>query len=93
MAPHKGNIDGDIKGVLIREVKLSNESFLIDVLGSKQKVLFIFDDMRHVVIGAIAPVADVDIFWTGLNGMAVNNGTKGTELIFMVDWLKEGIRI
>ena len=62
MASYEGDIYSDIESVLLWKVKLPHKPFLMDVLSSKQKVLVILNDMRHVVIGAIAPVADIDIF-------------------------------
>ena len=51
------------------------------------------EDMGHVVILAIASVADVDILRAGCDGMPVNNGAKGTKLILTVNWLQQSIRI
>ena len=50
MAPHKSDIYSDVKCLIIREIKLSHESFLMDVLCSEQEILFILEDMSHVII-------------------------------------------
>lgn len=88
IAFHEGYVDGNIEGVLVRKVKLSNEPLLVHVLGSKQKVLFVFNNMSHVVIRAIAPVANINVFRTGRNGMSVNNGTEGAKLVLTVNRLQ-----
>ena len=89
MTPDQSDINSNIKCLIIGEVKLSYEPFLMDVLCSKKKKLSILDYVSHVVVRAIAPVTDVDILRSGYNGMSVNNGAKGTKFVLLVNRLQK----
>ena len=76
MTPDQSDINSNIKCLIIGEVKLSYEPFLMDVLCSKKKKLSILDYVSHVVVRTIAPVTDVDdIVNNGWHFFLKQNGT------------------
>lgn len=65
----------------------------MDVFGTKQKILAFFYHMRHVIIRAISPVANKDIFGARHCDMAVCHVTEGPEFILLMNRLDQSIRI
>lgn len=70
-----------------------DKPFLMDILCTEQKILSIFNDMRHIVVRAIPPVPNIDILraWTG--PVPVHDGTESPEFVFLMDWLKQYVRV
>ena len=88
LSSHEGYVNRNVEGVLVRKVEISNKPLLVHVLASEQKVLFVFNNVGHIVIRAIAPVADIDVFRSVRNGMSVNNGAEGAKLVLVVNRLQ-----
>ena len=62
MAPDQCDSDINIERFLIWKIKIADQSFEMDILGTEQEILSLFHNMCHVVIRAIAAVTDIDIF-------------------------------
>lgn len=88
MTADQGDIYLNVKGIRVRKIKISNKPFGMDVFGTEQKILVLFHDMSHVVIRAIAPVTDKDIFRAGQHGVPVYHVAESPELIFLVNRLE-----
>ena len=93
MAPDQCDSDINIEGFLIWKIKITDQSFGMDILGTEQEMLSLFHNMCHVVIRAIAAVTDIDIFYSIQNIVPVNNITESTEFIFAADGLDQRIRV
>ena len=93
MAAYKGNVDRNVKGIRIREIKIPNKPFGMDVFCAEEEILAFFQHMRHVVIGTVSPVADKDIPGPGPGIVPVNHITESPEFILLVDRLDERVRI
>lgn len=65
----------------------------MDILGTKKEALSVFDHMGHIVVRAVSPVSDIDVFCAWGDRMPVNNGAEGAEFIFVMDGLEEGVGI
>lgn len=61
MAPRQSDGHLNIEGFRLREFKIPNQTFGMDILCAEKEILFLFHNMCHVIVGAIAPVANVDI--------------------------------
>ena len=92
MAPDQYDADINIEGFRIWKIKIADQSFGMDILGTEQEILSLFHNMCHVVIRAIAAVTDIDIFYSIQNIVPVNNITESTEFIFAADRLDQRIR-
>ena len=93
MASDQCDSDINIEGFLIWKIKIADQSFGMDILGTEQEILPLFHNMCHVVIRAIAAVTDIDIFSSVQNIVPVNNITESTEFIFAADGLDQRIRV
>lgn len=93
MAADDGDMDGNVKRIIIREFKISDKAFFMDVFCTEKEKLPLSDHMCHVVIGAVSPVTDKDGFATKRIPIAVNHVTEGPEFIFLVDRLDDGVRV
>ena len=93
MAADDSDIDGDVKGICIREVKLLYKAFGMDVLCAEKEELALLNHMCHVVIGAVPPVTDKNSPAAMGVLITVNHVTEGFEFILLADRLDEGIRI
>ncbi len=49
--------------------------------------------MRHVVVGTISPIPDIDVFCPGDKGDAVHHGTEGAKLVLFMDRLEDCIHV
>ena len=93
MAAYRRNLHRNVKGIRIREIKISSKPFGMDVFRAEEKILSFFHNMRHVVIGTVSSVADEDIPGSGPGTVPVNHITESPEFILLVDGLDEGVRI
>lgn len=93
VAANKGNGDGLVKGTLLREVEIPDKPLGKNILGSKQEKLSILDDVRHIVIGTIPPVAYVDVFHTGWAAGGISHAAERPEFVFFMDRLEQGTGI
>ncbi len=82
MTADQSNIYLNIKGIHVRDIKLSNKSFGMDVFGTEQKILVLFHAMSPVVIRAIAPVTDKDILGARQRGVPVYHSQKARNSSF-----------
>ena len=64
MAPDQYDADINIEGFRIWKIKIADQSFGMDILGTEQEILSLFHNMCHVIIRAIAAVTDIDIFYS-----------------------------
>lgn len=93
MAPDQYDADINIERFRIWKIKIADQSFGMDILGTEQEILSLFHNMCHVIIRAIAAVTDIDIFYSIQNIVPVNNITESTEFIFAADRLDQRIRV
>ena len=56
MAPDQYDADINIEGFRIWKIKIADQSFGMDILGTEQEILSLFHNMCHVIIRAIVPV-------------------------------------
>lgn len=89
MTADQSNIYLKIKGIHVRDIKLSNKSFGMDVFGTEQKILVLFHAMSHVVIRAIAPVTDKDILGARQRGVPVYHVAESPKFIFLANRLDQ----
>ena len=75
MAPDQYDADINIEGFLIWKIKITDQSFGMDILGTEQEILSLFHDVCHVVIRAIATVSDIDIFSSIPNSVPANSSS------------------
>ena len=93
MASDQGNFDINIKSFFFWEVKITNQTFGVDIFGTEQKELILFQHMCHIVVRTIATVTNINVFSSFDDFMAVNHVAESTEFIFTMDRLNQGIRI
>lgn len=93
MAPRQCDSHGNIKGLCFREFKISDQAFGMDTLCAKEKILSLFHHMGHVVVGAVAPVANVDILPAGESPVPVHDVTECAKFVFFMHRLEDGVRI
>ena len=67
--------DINIEGFRIWKIKIADQSFGMDILGTEQEILSLFHNMCHVIIRAIAAVTDIDIFYSIQNIVPVNSSS------------------
>ncbi len=89
VAAYEGNGDRFIKGVLFWDAEIANKPFGEDVFDPEKEILSFFDDMRHIVIGAIAPVTHIDVLAAGKEGAGIRHTAESLEFIFHMDWLEQ----
>ena len=65
----------------------------MDALRSEKKVLVPCDNMGHVVVGAVSPVANENIRSVRQQGMRVSKRAESSEFILIMYWLQEDIGI
>lgn len=91
------NSDGDrdslVKTPFGWKPQVFKESLGEDVLGAEQEVLPLLYDVRHVVVGAVSPVPDVDVAGFRDGGHAIHHGAEGTKLILPMDRLEQCVHI
>lgn len=75
MAPDQYDADINIEGFRIWKIKIADQSFGMDILGTEQEILSLFHNMCHVVIRAIAAVTDIDIFYSIQNIVPGNSSS------------------
>ena len=75
MAPDQYDADINIEGFRIWKIKIADQSFGMDILGTEQEILSLFHNMCHVIIRAIAAVTDIDIFYSIQNLVPVNSSS------------------
>ena len=75
MAPDQYDADINIEGFRIWKIKIADQSFGMDILGTEQEILSLFHNMCHVIIRAIAAVTDIDIFYSIQNIVPVNSSS------------------
>ena len=93
MASDQGNFDINIKSFFFWEVKITNQTFGVDIFGTEQKVpnsflLILFQHMCHIVVRTIATVTNINVFSSFDDFMAVNHVAESAEFIFTMDRLK-----
>ena len=93
MGSRKSYINSYIKCIRIRKNKVPNQSFACNVFCTKNKVLFFFDHVSHVVIRAIPSVPNKNNSLIRVRDMSVYKLAKSKEFIFFMCRLKNGIRI
>ena len=79
--------------VFFRKAKISDQTFGMDILCAKEKILPPFHHMCHVVVRAEAPVTSVDILPSGEHPVAVHNAAEGAKFVFFMHGLEDGVRI
>ena len=93
MGSRKSYVNSYIKCIRIRKNKVPNQPFACNVFCTKNKILFFFDHVSHVVIRAIPSVPDKNSSLIRVRDMSVYKLAKSKELIFFVCRLKNGIGI
>ena len=88
-----GDSHVNIKGFRFREFKISDQAFGMDILCAEEEILPLFHHMCHVVVGAVAPVANVDILPAGEGPVPVHDVTECTKFVFFMHGLEDGVRI
>lgn len=91
MVAYKCDIHGNIKGSGIREIKIPDKTFGMDVFRAEEKKLSFFQHMSHIVIGTVPPVADKDIPGSGEGSVPVDHVTESPEFVLAVNGLDKGI--
>ena len=61
--------------IRIWKIKIADQSFGMDILGTEQEILSLFHNMCHVIIRAIAAVTDIDIFYSIQNIVPGNSSS------------------
>lgn len=83
----------NIKGFRFREFEISDQAFGMNVLCAEEEILSLFHYMCHVVVGAVAPVANVDILPSGERPMPVHDVAECAKFVFFMHGLEDGVRI
>ncbi len=81
------------EGFRFREFKISDQAFGMDILCAEEEILSLFHNMCHVVVGAVPPVANVDIFPAGERPVPVHDVTECTKFVFFMHGLEDIVRI
>ncbi len=77
-----GDSHVNIKGFRFREFKISDQAFGMDILCAEEEILSLFHNMCHVVVGAVPPVANVDIFPAGERPVPVHDVAECAKFVF-----------
>ena len=93
MASRQGNGHVNIKRFRFWEMEISDQAFGMDILCAEEKILPLLRHMCHVVVGAVAPVAKVDILPAGERPVPVHNVAECAKLVFFMHGLEDGVRI
>ena len=93
MASRQGGSHINIKGLRFRKFKISDQPFGMDVLCAQEEILSLFHHMCHVVVGAVAPVANIDILPAGERPVPVHDVAECAKFVFFMHGLEDGIRI
>ena len=88
-----GDSHVNIKGFRFREFKISDQAFGMDILCAEEEILSLFHHMCHVVVGAVPPVANVDIFPAGERPVPVHDVAECAKFVFFMHGLEDGVRI
>ncbi len=64
----------------------------MDILCTEEEILSLFHHMCHVVVGAVAPVANVDILPAGKRPVPVHDIAECAKFVFFMYGLEDGIR-
>lgn len=92
-APRQGDSHVDIKRFRFRELKISDQAFGMDIFCAEEEILSLFHHMCHVVVGAVAPVANVDILPAGERSVPVHNVAECAKFVFFMHGLEDRVRI
>lgn len=92
-APCQGDGHINVKRFCFREVEISDQAFGMDILCTEEEMLPLFHHMCHVVVGAITPVANVDILSAGESHVTVYNVAKCAKFVFLMHGLEDCVRI
>ena len=65
----------------------------MDILCAEEEILSLFHYMGHVVVGAVAPVANVNILPARKRSVPVHNIAECAEFVFFMHGLKDSVRI
>ena len=76
MASDQGNFDINIKSFFFWKVKITNQTFRVDIFGTEQKELILFQHMCHIVVRTITTVTNINVFSSFNDLMAVNHFIK-----------------
>ena len=93
MGSRKSYVNSYIKCIRIRKSKVPNPPFACNIFCTKNKILFFFNHVGHVVIRAIPSVSNKNSSLIRVRDMSVYKLAKSKELIFFMCRLKNGIRI
>ena len=93
MASRQGDCHVNIKGFRFREFEITDQTFGMDILCAEEEILSLFFHMCHVVVGTVAPVANVDILPSGDRPVPVHDVTECSKFVFFMHWLEDGVRI
>ena len=93
LAPRQSDSHVNIKRLRFREFEISDQAFGMDVLCAEEEILSLLHHMSHVVVGTVAPVANVDILPAGERPVPVHDVAKCAKFVFFMHGLEDGIRI
>lgn len=93
MTSRQGDSHVNIKGFRFREFKISDQPFGMDILCAEEEILSLFHHMCHVVVGAVTPVANVDILPAKEHPVPVHDVAECAKLVFFMHRLKDSVRI
>ena len=93
MAPGQCDSHVNIKRFRFGEFELSDQTFGMDILCAEEEVLSLFHHMCHVVVGAVASVANVDILPAGESPVPVHDVAECAKFVFFMHGLEDGVRI
>ena len=82
IASRQGNGHVNIKRFRFREFEISDQAFGMDILCAEEEILSLFHNMCHVVVGAVPPVANVDIFPAGERPVPVHDVAECAKFVF-----------
>ena len=93
MASRQSDVHVNIKGFCFREFEISDQAFGMNILCAQEEILSLFHHMCHVIVGTVAPVANVNILPAGERPMPVYDVAKCAKFVFFMHSLEDGIRI
>jgi len=93
IASRQGNGHVNIKRFRFREFEISDQAFGMDILCAEEEMLSLFRHMRHVVVGAVAPVANVDVLPAGERPVPVHDVAECAKFVFFMHGLEDGARV